>query len=125
MFPTKFPGNTDPTINYWIMLSVVITVAVGWVILKLTKRYWLAYTKAAISSRVKFMLMLIHLFGSVTMAFYLSNNFLMQVDYFSALYNENKYWIAVSVIGSIFLLLFIIGMIFSLILRIFFSKKSD
>ncbi len=125
MFPTRFPGNTDPTINYWIMLSVVITVVVGWVILKLSKRYWLAYRKAAISSRAKFMLMLIHLFGSVTMAFFLSNYFLTQVGYFSALYNENKYWISVSVIGSLFLLLFIIGMILSLILRIFFLKKSD
>jgi glucan phosphoethanolaminetransferase (alkaline phosphatase superfamily) len=103
-------------------LVIIATVAFG-LVFWLTKGIAFGYTRSKLSENTRSTLLTIHLIFSIILALALPNNYLISFPFFESLYNQNEFWIPV----SMFVLLIMFVTFFGLCLSLIFepSKQED
>ena len=110
--------------RFWTFLVFLFVAALGYLGYKLTRGYSAGYLKSNIHDRWKVAFLLIQGFASVILALILPNNYLVDIDFFWSLYDENELWIPASIVTLLFLLLIIFGLLFTLVAKAL-ERKED
>lgn len=110
--------------RFWTFLVFLFVAAIGYLGYKVTRGYSVGYLKSNINDRWKGAFLLIQGFASVILALILPNNYLVDIDFFKRLYDENELWIAASIVTLLFLLLIIFGLLFTLIAKALTQKED-
>jgi hypothetical protein len=107
-----------PESRFWLGLVALFVGGLAYIVFKLTKGYTGGYLKAGLGESMRTTFLLIHGFGSLILALIIPNNYLADTEFFGTLYKQNDLWIAASILGLLFLFLFLIGSLLTWLTRL-------
>jgi hypothetical protein len=107
----------NPVTNVWVSVVGLFVLGLGYLGYRLTKGFIGGYLKADIGDNLKAMMIGIHGLGSLILALILPNNYLVDIDFFRELYEQNGLWIAASIVILLFAFLVVFGTLFTLLTR--------
>jgi cytosine/uracil/thiamine/allantoin permease len=110
----------------WPIALLVCAVAlVVYIVHKLTKGKTFQYFRYEMNRNVLSTLKLIHFFGASALAMLLPNNYLNEIDFFRSLYDQNDFWIPLSILILLFFFLILFGAIITVLCKWIGLKKLD
>lgn len=115
----------SPDAKFWGSIVIVMVLGVAYVANKITRGITIGYHDYQIASWIKNSMQFLHLSMSLILALALPNNLLNEFGFFRELYKEDERWIAGTSVILLFLLVIVIGVTFTLCVRITGVSKTE
>jgi len=115
MILLRFPHRSNPTVDAFFAIVILVLIGVAILTSKLTRGFVVGYLRKDIPFGLKWTMFWFHTIVPLLSAFILPNNYLVDMEFFRELYKRNELWIAASMLGLLFISFLMIGSLFSLL----------